>query len=153
VNQRELIVEVARTLPQPFTPQDLVVACWQAHPDAFGLAGYVDQYPSAARVYSKLHGSSGVIARGDIVQLHFGSLFVRGAFEPNPEPVPIDPDEIDPPARTLVHCGCVIGPVALGWLGLDRRRYHQFGPSALADRACRTCKGRGELRIRTRRAA
>jgi len=79
--QRERILEVARTLAQPFSPPDLVVACWRKYPDEFGLQGYGSKYPAAHRVYSKLYGSTGVIASGAIVQLAHDRLRVNPAWE------------------------------------------------------------------------
>lgn len=58
------IMRVATTLPETFTAEDLVAACFKRHPDTFGLHGYRDQYPCSQRVWSKVYGSTGLIAHG-----------------------------------------------------------------------------------------
>jgi hypothetical protein len=45
------------------TIEALAVACWKRFPAWFGLAGYRDQYPDVARVFSKVHGSVGLIGK------------------------------------------------------------------------------------------
>jgi hypothetical protein len=53
----QMVFQCACSLPQPFTREDLVVACWRAFPERFGLKGFKDQYPDANRVYSAMSKS------------------------------------------------------------------------------------------------
>jgi hypothetical protein len=64
------LVRVARTLPQPFTLNDVSVAVWKAHPDFFGMRGY--PYPDNHKVHYILYGTRGLIAKGIVVRVREG---------------------------------------------------------------------------------
>jgi len=54
---------------KPFSAEDLVVAAWKRYPDAFGLAGHLDQnghplYPNSNRVYAEIMGSKPLRKQG-----------------------------------------------------------------------------------------
>ena len=57
-----LLLRVARTIPQPFTLNDISVAVWRAHPEFFGMKGY--PYPDNHKVHYILYGTRGLIAKG-----------------------------------------------------------------------------------------
>jgi hypothetical protein len=67
VNNATRIFDVARTLTPPWTLEDLVVACWKAHPDQFGMQGRRNEYPCSQSVLSKVYGDRGLIRRGLVV--------------------------------------------------------------------------------------
>ena len=46
------LLRVARTIPQPFTLNDISVAVWRACPDFFGMKG--DPYPDNHKVHVKV---------------------------------------------------------------------------------------------------
>jgi hypothetical protein len=56
------LLRVARTLPQPFTLNDISVAVWKACPEFFGMKGY--PYPDNHKVHYILYGDRGLIAKG-----------------------------------------------------------------------------------------
>jgi hypothetical protein len=47
-----------------FTAEDLVVAVWKQDPQAFGLRGHEQNYPDSNKVYTKIDGKSGLVAKG-----------------------------------------------------------------------------------------
>ncbi len=52
-----------------FSAEDLVVAAWERYPDAFGLAGHLDEsgtpkYPNSNRVYAEIMGSKPLRKQG-----------------------------------------------------------------------------------------
>jgi hypothetical protein len=55
------LLRVARTIPQPFTLNDISVAVWKACPDFFGMKGY--PYPDNHKVHYILYGARGLIAK------------------------------------------------------------------------------------------
>src|SRR5947209_3943685 len=57
-----VVLAVARSLRQPFTLNDLSVACWRRDPAFFGMKGY-QQYPDNHKIHSFLYGKRGLIAR------------------------------------------------------------------------------------------
>jgi len=73
------LLRVARTIPQPFTLNDISVAVWRACPDFFGMKGY--PYPDNHKVHYILYGDRGLIARGLIQRVRQGLFRV--------------PDEVD----------------------------------------------------------
>ena len=75
------LLRVARSIPQPFTLNDISVAVWKACPEFFGMKGY--SYPDNHRVHYILYGSRGLIAKGMIRRVHEG-LF-RIPESPNEE--------------------------------------------------------------------
>lgn len=46
-----------------FTAEELVVACWQKYPDAFGLQGYSDKYPDSNVVYRYIMGKDSIVKK------------------------------------------------------------------------------------------
>jgi hypothetical protein len=74
------LLRVARTIPQPFTLNDISVAVWRACPDFFGMKGY--PYPDNHKVHYILYGDRGLIAKGLIRRVSTGLFRV--------------PDDVDP---------------------------------------------------------
>src|SRR5262245_63810945 len=68
------LLRVARTIPQPFTLNDISVAVWKACPDFFGMKGY--PYPDNHKVHYILYGDRGLIARGLIERVRTGLFCV-----------------------------------------------------------------------------
>jgi hypothetical protein len=64
------LLRVARTIPPPFTLNDISVAVWQARPDVFGMRGY--PYPDNHKVHYILYGSRGLIAKGIVKRVREG---------------------------------------------------------------------------------
>jgi hypothetical protein len=64
------LLSVARTIPQPFTLNDISVAVWKACPDFFGMKGY--PYPDNHKVHYILYGDRGLIAKGMILRVQQG---------------------------------------------------------------------------------
>src|SRR5262245_60099216 len=64
------LLQVARTIPQPFTLNAISVAVWHAAPDFFGMKGY--PYPDNHKVHYILYGSRGLIAKGIIKRVRQG---------------------------------------------------------------------------------
>lgn len=70
------LLRVARTIPQPFTLNDISVAVWKACPDFFGMKGY--SYPDNHKVHYILYGDRGLIAKGLIQRISQGLFRVDG---------------------------------------------------------------------------
>ncbi len=66
----QTLLRVARTIPQPFTLNDISVAVWRAHPEIFGMRGY--PYPDNHKVHYILYGTRGLIAKGIIRRVREG---------------------------------------------------------------------------------
>jgi hypothetical protein len=64
------LLRVARTIPQPFTLNDISVAVWRACPEFFGMKGY--PYPDNHKVHYILYGNRGLIAKGIIQRVRQG---------------------------------------------------------------------------------
>jgi hypothetical protein len=64
------LLQTARTIPQPFTLNDVSVAVWKACPEFFGMKGY--PYPDNHKVHYILYGDRGLIAKGMIVRVGEG---------------------------------------------------------------------------------
>ena len=64
------LLQVARTIPQPFTLNDISVAVWKACPDFFGMKGY--SYPDNHKVHYILYGDRGLIAKGLVQRVRQG---------------------------------------------------------------------------------
>jgi hypothetical protein len=64
------LLRVARSIPQPFTLNDISVAVWKVCPEFFGMKGY--PYPDNHRVHYILYGSRGLIAKGIIQRVRQG---------------------------------------------------------------------------------
>ena len=63
-------MRVARTIPQPFTLNDISVAVWRSCPEFFGMKGY--PYPDNHKVHFILYGQRGLIAKGLIRRVQQG---------------------------------------------------------------------------------
>jgi hypothetical protein len=70
-------LRVARTIPQPFTLNDISVAVWKACPEFFGMRGY--PYPDNHKVHYILYGDRGLIAKGLVERVSQGLFRI-----PNP---------------------------------------------------------------------
>jgi hypothetical protein len=68
------LLRVARTIPQPFTLNDISVAVWRQHPEFFGMKGY--PYPDNHKVHYILYGTRGLIAKGIIRRVREGLFCV-----------------------------------------------------------------------------
>jgi hypothetical protein len=64
------LLRVARTIPQPFSLNDISVAVWRACPEFFGMNGY--PYPDNHKVHYILYGERGLIAKGLIQRVRQG---------------------------------------------------------------------------------
>jgi hypothetical protein len=64
------LLRVARTIPQPFTLNDISVAVWRTCPEFFGMKGY--PYPDNHKVHFILYGQRGLIAKGLIRRVEQG---------------------------------------------------------------------------------
>src|SRR6202043_3956319 len=64
------LLRVARTIPQPFTLNDISVAVWKDCPDFFGMKGY--PYPDNHKVHYILYGDRGLIAKKMIQRVSQG---------------------------------------------------------------------------------
>ncbi len=64
------LLRVARTVPQPFTLNDISVAVWRACPEFFGMKGY--PYPDNHKVHYILYGDRGLIAKGLVQRVSQG---------------------------------------------------------------------------------
>ena len=64
------LLRVARSIPQPFTLNDISVAVWKACPEFFGMRGY--PYPDNHKVHYILYGTRGLIAKGIIRRVRQG---------------------------------------------------------------------------------
>jgi hypothetical protein len=64
------LLRVARTIPQPFTLNDISVAVWRTCPEFFGMKGY--PYPDNHKVHFILYGQRGLIAKGLIRRIQQG---------------------------------------------------------------------------------
>jgi hypothetical protein len=64
------LLRVARTIPQPFTLNDISVAVWKTCPEFFGMKGY--PYPDNHKVHFILYGQRGLIAKGLIRRVQQG---------------------------------------------------------------------------------
>jgi hypothetical protein len=64
------LLRVARTIPQPFTLNDISVAVWRTCPEFFGMKGY--PYPDNHKVHFILYGRRGLIAKGLIQRVRQG---------------------------------------------------------------------------------
>src|SRR5262245_7268193 len=53
----------------PFTAEALVVMSWQKFPRAFGLKGFVEQYPDSNKVLASIMGSKGLARRAWLVKM------------------------------------------------------------------------------------
>jgi hypothetical protein len=73
------LLRVARTIPQPFTLNDISVAVWRAHPEVFGMRGY--PHPDNHKVHYILYGSRGLIAKGILKRVREGVFCLPDGLE------------------------------------------------------------------------
>jgi hypothetical protein len=64
------LLRVARTIPHPFTLNDISVAVWKDCPEFFGMKGY--PYPDNHKVHYILYGDRGLIAKGMVQRVSQG---------------------------------------------------------------------------------
>lgn len=67
-------------LEKSFTAEDLVVASWKEDHSAFGLRGYETKYPDSNKLYTKIDGRDGLVAKGyfDKIGDRLYKLSIRG---------------------------------------------------------------------------
>ena len=82
------LLRVARSIPQPFTLNDISVAVWKVCPEFFGMRGY--PYPDNHKVHYILYGTRGLIAKGIIQRVRQGLFRI--------------PDDVD--VEPLLHLEC-----------------------------------------------
>jgi hypothetical protein len=73
------LLRVARTIPQPFTLNDISVAVWRECPEFFGMKGY--PYPDNHKVHYILYGDRGLIAKGMILRVSQGLFRVPESLD------------------------------------------------------------------------
>ena len=102
------LFRVARTIPQPFTLNDISVAVWKAYPEFFGMKGY--PYPDNHKVHYILYGTRGLIAKGIVERVHQGVFRIPEGIDPERmlEGAAI-PQEIDETHESAE--GCVESPI------------------------------------------
>src|SRR5258708_36382158 len=74
------LLRVARTIPQPFTLNDISVAVWKAYPEFFGMKGY--PYPDNHKVHYILYGTRGLIAKGIVERVSQGIFRIPEGVDP-----------------------------------------------------------------------
>jgi hypothetical protein len=77
------LLRVARTIPQPFTLNDISVAVWRADPEFFGMKGY--PYPDNHKVHYILYGTRGLIAKGLVKRVRQGVFRIPDGVDPDNE--------------------------------------------------------------------
>src|SRR5438132_5696149 len=75
------LLRVARTIPQPFTLNDISVAVWKACPEFFGMKGY--PYPDNHKVHFILYGQRGLVAKGLLRRVQEGLFRVPEDLDTN----------------------------------------------------------------------
>ncbi len=75
------LLRVARTIPQPFTLNDISVAVWKSCPDFFGMKGY--PFPDNHKVHYILYGDRGLIAKGLVQRVQQGLFRVPEQLDPD----------------------------------------------------------------------
>lgn len=74
------LLRVARTIPQPFTLNDVSVAVWKAYPEFFGMKGY--PYPDNHKIHYILYGTRGLIAKGVVERVSQGIFRIAEGIDP-----------------------------------------------------------------------
>ena len=60
----KVLLSASQSWPEgTFTAEDLVIACWQAFPDDFGLQGYEQSYPDSSVVYRHIMGQNSLVKK------------------------------------------------------------------------------------------
>jgi hypothetical protein len=75
------LLRVARSIPQPFTLNDISVAVWRECPEFFGMKGY--PYPDNHKVHYILYGERGLIAKGMIRRESQGLFRIPDGVDPD----------------------------------------------------------------------
>jgi hypothetical protein len=73
------LLRVARSIPQPFTLNDISVAVWRVCPEFFGMRGY--PYPDNHKVHYILYGTRGLVAKGIIQRVQEGLFRIPDDFD------------------------------------------------------------------------
>ena len=76
------LLRVARSIPQPFTLNDISVAVWKVCPEFFGMRGY--PYPDNHKVHYILYGTRGLIAKGIIQRVRQGLFRIPDDLDVEP---------------------------------------------------------------------
>lgn len=76
---RQALLNAAKTLPQPFTEAELIVAAWQANPRMFGLRGFEDKHPDNNHARTYIVGERGLVAGGMLTKVAPLTYTVTGA--------------------------------------------------------------------------
>ena len=79
------LLRVARSIPEPFTLNDISVAVWKACPEFFGMKGY--PYPDNHKVHYILYGDRGLIAKGLLERVRQGLFRVPAGTDIGQFPV------------------------------------------------------------------
>jgi hypothetical protein len=66
-------------LEKEFTAEDLVVEVWRADNSSFGLRGHESRYPDNNKVYTKIDGKTGLVAKGLLTKAGERTLRVTDA--------------------------------------------------------------------------
>lgn len=91
------LLRVARSIPQPFTLNDISVAVWKVCPEFFGMRGY--PYPDNHKVHYILYGTRGLIAKGIIQRVRQGLFRIPDDVEVEPLLHMDDEEESMPPPK------------------------------------------------------
>ncbi len=83
------LLRVARTIPQPFTLNDVSVAVWRTDPEFFGMKGY--PYPDNHKVHYILYGTRGLIAKGLVQRVRQGLFRIPDGVDPEKLLISEDP--------------------------------------------------------------
>ncbi len=123
----------------PFSAEALIVAAWQKYPRAFGLKGYVEQYPDSNKVLAAIMGGKGIARRGWLAKMgqklysltRDGRQVVRKLFvdEEQPEGATDEPVKLSPEHEKLLH-------VLLNSTAFEKHREGRQSELTFAD-ACR----------------
>ena len=94
------LLRVARTIPQPFTLNDISVAVWKACPQFFGMKGY--PYPDNHKVHYILYGTRGLIAKGIVRRVSQGLFRLPDGL--NVEALSFTGPEAEGPEQPELEC-------------------------------------------------
>ncbi len=114
----EKILMAAHSLEEagqsPFSAEALIVAAWQKYPRAFGLKGYVEQYPDSNKVLAAIMGGKGIARRGWLAKMgqklyaltRDGRQVIRRLFSDDEQPeaaASTEPVKVSPEHDKLVN--------------------------------------------------
>jgi hypothetical protein len=91
------LLRVARSIPQPFTLNDISVAVWKVCPEFFGMRGY--PYPDNHKVHYILYGTRGLIAKGIIQRVRQGLFRIPDDLDVEPLFQTDEAEETLPPPK------------------------------------------------------